>query len=270
MTRTRRRRGPGEGAVYQRADGIWVGSVELGWHGGKRRRRYVYAKTHREISRKIGRLADAARQGQISPTRVPKVSEWMRIYLSEVASTAVRPSSLHRYEQEVRLYIDPDLGRLKLDKIRPQHLTTFYRHQLETLSPGSVRRLHALIRSSLTVAVRWGIIATNPAMVVPAPPLSQREVHPLTVDEVHRLLTAARETTLFPRWLLAIMLGMRQGEVLGLSWDDVDLEQSLLRVRQTAATPTRRLARPRAAQNGSIQTYCGPSALGRPGSVGSS
>jgi hypothetical protein len=125
MSARRARRARGEGAIYRRADGVWLGAVELGWHDGKRRRRYVTGKTYGEVSKKLAKLRRAAQRGQLPKRRVPKVSEWLRVYLKEVDATSVRPSTLYRYEQEVRLYIGPELGHFRIDKIRPQHLTAF-------------------------------------------------------------------------------------------------------------------------------------------------
>lgn len=153
-------------------------------------------------------------------------------YLSEVAAVKVRPSTLDRYRQEVRLYIGPALGAVRLDQLTAAQVSRFYRDQLQRLSPGSVRRLHALLRRSLTVAVRWQVIAWNPVSAVDPPSVETSEVHPFSVDEARRFVAAVSGDRLEARWLLAVVVGMRQGEVLGLSWEDVDLDQGTARVRQ--------------------------------------
>ena len=156
----------------------------------------------------------------------------MQVWLNEVASATVRDSTLHRYRQGVRLYIGPALGHIRLDKLRPQQLAAFYRDAQSHLSSGSVRRLHALLRRSLTVAQRWGHIFVNPATLVEPPPLQLEEVRPLSASEAHDLLTAARQTDLAARWVLGLATGLRQGEVLGLHWEDIDLSQGTLRVQR--------------------------------------
>ena len=100
------------------------------------------------------------------------------------------------------------------------------------LSPGSVRRLHALLRRSLTIAVRWQLIHTNPVMAVDPPAVAVAEVEPYSVSEARAFIAAIRGERFEVRWVLAITLGLRQGEALGLSWRDVDLDQAVLRVRQ--------------------------------------
>ena len=227
-----KRRASGEGSVYQLADGSWRGVVDLGWHGGRRRRRYVRSRTKAEVVRETRRLAAEAEAGRLRPDRAPTVAGWLDRYLTEVAASKVRPSTLDRYRQEVRLYIAPGLGKVRLDKLTPAQVSDFYRDQLQRLSPGSVRRLHALLRRSLTVAVRWQVINWNPVTAVDPPSIATAEVQPLSVEEVRRFFAAVRGDRMEARWLLAVMVGMRQGEVLGLSWEDVDLDERTVRVRQ--------------------------------------
>jgi len=161
------------------------------------------------------------------------MADWMATYLRAVSAHRVRPYTLHRYAEEVDLHIVPALGRIKLDKLRPEHLSTFYRQKSETLAASSVRRLHAVIRRALNVAVRWNVIAVNPATLVDAPSLEYRKVQPYTVAEARAFLSAVKGTRMEARWVLAVALGLRQGETLGLMWDDVDFAAGRLRVRRS-------------------------------------
>ena len=164
------------------------------------------------------------------------MAAWMDRYLSEVASTTVRPSTLQRYRQEVRLYIGPALGKIRIDQLQAADVSRFYQDQLQRLSPGSVRRLHALLRRSLAVAVRWQLINWNPILAVDPPSIDTKEIHPLSADQAHRFLRAVRGDRLEARWMLGVMVGLRQGEALGLSWQDVALDQGTLQVRQACST----------------------------------
>src|SRR3954451_11176982 len=217
------RRGHNEGSVYQLPDGRWRGSVSLGWAEGKRKRRYITRSTRSAVARELRRLVDDAQAGRLPARRPPTVGEWMQLWLNDVASATVRDSTLQRYRQEVRLHIAPALGDVRLDRLQPQQLAAFYRDAQSHLSAGSVRRLHAVLRRSLTVAQRWGHIAVNPATLVEPPPLQQNEVRPLSVSEAHSFLAAAGDSELAARWVLGLSLGLRQGEVLGLHWEDIDL-----------------------------------------------
>jgi len=100
------------------------------------------------------------------------------------------------------------------------------------LSASSLRHIHAVIRRALNVAVRWQLITVNPATLVDAPQATQHEFVPLSAREARRLIRAARDDRLEARWLVGLALGLRQGEALGLWWDDADTRAGLLRVRR--------------------------------------
>ncbi len=216
--------------IYQLPDGRWRGAVDLGWANGKRQRKYVTRKTRSEVGKALRELTALAEAGRLSTKRVPTVAQWMEIYLAEVATAKVRPSTLHRYREEVQHHIGPLLGRIRLDKLTPAHVTAFYRDRLTVLSAGSVRRLHANLRRSLNIAVRWQLIHTNPVALVDPPSVPHSEVKPYSLDEARAFLKAVRGRRLEARWVIGIALGLRQGEVLGLGWEDIDLDNGTLRV----------------------------------------
>lgn len=227
----RRRRAQGEGSIYQLSDGRWRGSVELGWIGGKRRRRTITRSTKSAVGRDLRQLLAQQAAGQLNTDKAPTLAAWMETYLREVAPDRVRPATLASYQQQVHTHIVPELGHHRLDRLRPQHLAAFYRKRSEVLSASSIRRLHAILRRSLTIAVRWGVISSNPAQLVDPPALESSEVQPYSVAEVKRFLAAATSDRLESRWVVGITLGLRQGEVLGLSWHDIDFESRVLRIR---------------------------------------
>lgn len=227
-----RRRPAGEGSVYRLPDGRWRGVVDLGWHEGRRRRKYVTRHSQSEVVRDLRKLASAAEAGRLPLDRATTLSQWMQRYLDEVAATSVRPSTLRQYRLECRLHIEPALGRVRLDKLTATQVAAFYQDRLRVLSPGSVRRLHALLPRALTVAVRWQVIPWNPVSAVDPPSLATPEVRPFSVSETKAFLRAVADDRFEARWMLAVSVGMRQGEVLGLSWRDVDLDQRVVHVRQ--------------------------------------
>lgn len=237
----RRRRAYGEGAIYRLNDGRWQGSVELGWIDGARRRRTVTRKSKSDVAREMRRLVTEAESGRLRYGNPPTLEQWMATYLSDVAATRVRPGTLHSYEQFARLYINPHLGSLPLDRIGPQHVTAFYRQLSQALAPSSVRRVHAVLRRALTVAVRWGLIQTNPAQLVDPPSVQRTVIQPYSVEEAEAFLAVAAQDRLEVRWVMALTLGPRQGEVLGLGWQHIDFEKQLIMVeRARPATPAER------------------------------
>lgn len=227
------RRGNGEGSIYQLPDGRWRGSVFLGYRDGKPHRKYVTRRTRTEVASDIRRLLEAHRQGQIITTSGMTVTEWFAIYLEQVAKPKIRPRTYDRYRSDIDRHILPAIGRYRLDKLRPAHLVSLYNVKAaEGLSGASVRHLHAVIRRALNVAIKWQLIAVNPASLVDSPRATQHEITPLTADEAQRLIKAAKGDRMEARWLVGLALGMRQGEALGLWWDDLDLDAGLLRVRR--------------------------------------
>lgn len=227
------RRGNGEGSIYQLPDGRWRGSVFLGYRDGKPHRKYVTRRTRAAVAADIRRLVEAHRQGQLVTTGAMTVGEWLGTYLEQVARPKVRSSTLNRYRSDIELHIVPAIGRYRLDKLRPAHLVALYNTKAaEGLSGASLRHMHAVIRRALNVAVRWQLLGVNPATLVDPPRADQHEITPLTADEARRLIRAARDDRMQARWLVGLALGLRQGEALGLWWEDIDLDAKLLRIRR--------------------------------------
>lgn len=235
MTAKRRagRRGNGEGSIYRLPDGRWRGSIFLGYRDGKPHRKYVTRRTRAAVATDLRRLLEAHRQGQLVTTGSMTVGEWLATYLEQVARPKVRPRTLDRYRSDIELHIIPAIGRYRLDKLQPAQLVALYNAgAAKGMSAASLRHMHAVIRRALNVAVRWQLISVNPATLVDAPKAAQHEVTALTADEARRLIHAARDDRMQARWIVGLALGLRQGEALGLWWEDVDLDAQLLRIRR--------------------------------------
>jgi len=226
------RRRAGEGIIYKLPNGRWQGSVELAWVNGKRVRKRITRQTRREVVHDLRELTRRAEANELSAQNPPTLADWMSTYVTEVASTRVRPSTLVSYESMIIHHIVPGLGHHRIDRLRPQHIAAFYRERSEFLSASSVRRVHAILRRALTVAVRWGLIERNPVLMVDPPPMTRREIQPYTVEEARRFLDAVAEHRLRARWIIGLSLGLRQGEMLGLRWEDVDFTKGQLHVRR--------------------------------------
>ena len=166
--------------------------------------------------RELRRMTAAAEAGRLPIERAPTLGQWLERYLDEVAASSVRPSTLRRYRQELRLYIAPALGKVPLDKLRPSQVSDSRSSQLLRLSPGSVRRLHALLRRSLGVAVRWQLIPWNPVTAVDPPSLTSVEVHPFDAKEARLFLAAASGDRFEARWLIGVCWVCVRGRCWGL------------------------------------------------------
>ncbi|WP_239382131.1 site-specific integrase, partial [Frankia sp. CIT1] len=234
-TRRDRRRSHGDGALFQRAsDGLWVGRVDLGWIDGKRVRKTVYAKTEKECRRKLKEIQKAAEQGVnlTAPNRT--VSEWLTEWLRMKGEDGTRPTTLAGYRWAVDLYIVPVVGRVQLLKLTPSDVTRLIGKARDAgRSPRSLQFIHGVLRNALADAHRLDLVPRNVAKAVKGPSVPLRRLRALHVDDVRALTRAMHDDPYGPIFMCGLMLGLRRGEVLGLRWDDIDLEAGVLHVRRT-------------------------------------
>jgi len=154
----------------------------------------------------------------------------------------VRPRTYERFEGIVRLHILPSLGPIRLDRLAPQHVQALLnRKSEEGLAPQSVKHIRTVLGMALNRAVRWQLIPRNVAALTDAPKIERKPVKPLSPEEAQRLLLAAKGHYLEALLSVAVALGMRRGEVLGLSWSDIDLESGQIRVNKSLQRVERKL-----------------------------
>jgi integrase len=226
------RRGNGEGSVYQAADGRWRGYVDLGYINGTRRRKYVTGRTRKEVAAQLRTALDARDAGTLQiGTGAATVGEWLTLWVETIASRKVRPSTLATYRGYINNRLTPALGHHRLDRLQPEHLEAFYRDaDEEGLSAATVLQMHRILSRALKIAHRRGRVVRNVATLVDAPTVQREEVEPLTAEEARRILQTVSDERNAARWSVALALGLRQGEALGLKWDTVDLAAKTISV----------------------------------------
>ncbi|MFF4415919.1 tyrosine-type recombinase/integrase [Streptosporangium sp. NPDC001559] len=232
----------GASSIYQGKDGYWHGRVTVGVKdNGKPDRRHVQAKTEAEVTRKVRALERARDDGNVRTAGQRwTVAKWLTHWIETIAvPPAIRESSHAGYRVDVTAHLIPGIGAHRLDKLTPEHLEKLYaKMQREGKAAGTAHHVHRTIRAALNVAVRRGHLTRNPATFAKAPTLTEEEVEPYEISEVRRLLKAAEALPRnSARWAVALALGLRQGEALGLQWTDVDLEKGVLRVRRGRQRP---------------------------------
>ncbi len=221
------RRGHGEGAIYRRADGRWCGELHI--EGGKRKN--VYGRTRQEVQRKLAQVRRDVEAGLPVVADRQTVADFLASWL-EMIEQSIRPRTLESYRYLVRVHLVPEIGAVRLSKLTPQRVQELYASKLKSgLSRTTVHHLHAVLHRALEMAVRLQVIQRNVCDAVDAPGMSATEMHVLTREQALALLAAAREDRLYALYVLALATGMRQGELLGLRWADVDLDTGTLRVR---------------------------------------
>ena len=228
------KRANGESSIVKGDDGRFHGYVSMGLkEGGKRDRRHVAAVKRADAVRMVRQLEEQRDAGVVLTSgRGVSVEQWMNTWLDTIASRKVRPSTLAGYRTCLKR-INPVLGHHRLDKLQPEHLEAFYtRLEADGLSSTTALLHHRVISRALKVAMQRGRVARNVATLVDAPTARREEVQSLTAAEARKLLEVATELPNGARWSVALALGLRQGEALGLLWDAVDLDAGTLTVRR--------------------------------------
>ncbi len=227
--RTTRRRGNNEGTVYQRPNGRWVGMISL----PEGKRKAFYGRTRDEVQGKMTEEKHARNLGTAAASRTMSVGAYLDQWLEGTAKPSVRPNTYHGYEVQVRVHIKPTLGRIPLDRLEPAHVQALINAKLkEGLSPKTVHYMYSTLRNALNQAVRWEYVTRNVAAVVGGPRMERYEIQPFTREEAHKFLAAVKGNRLEALYTVALTMGLRQGEALGLRWRDVDLDVGSIRVNK--------------------------------------
>jgi integrase len=228
-----KKRGNGEGSITKRSDGRWMARYTVRTIKGPQRRT-VYGRTRAEASAKLAKAMADRDGGLIFDAGSLTVGDYLDRWLSNSVKDTVRERTYERYEEILRLHVKPALGRLKLKALTPAHVQDFYRDRLDNgFSPATVQKIHVILHKALSQAVSWSLVPRNAGEAVRAPRPAPKEMQPLSPDEARRLLETAGGDRLEALYVLAIHTGMRQGELLGLKWENVDLAANAIRVRHT-------------------------------------
>ncbi|MFF0942735.1 tyrosine-type recombinase/integrase [Kocuria sp. CPCC 205300] len=226
----------GEGSVYQRADGRWEGILVTGWDAdGKPIRKHVYGQTQKEAAGKLHRLKRLQEDAGFLPRgKSPTLAQWVNYYLDTVAPARdLKATTLEDYRKYLHRWVLSDrAARVKLEQLQPEDIEGIYKRMRETVSPSTVHHMHRILRTVLNAAVKRGRLAVSPIARIDAPRIEEKAPTVLTTEQAKRIVRVIESRDDAARWLVAVTLGLRQGEALGLGWDDVDLEAGTLTVRR--------------------------------------
>lgn len=258
---TGRKNANGEGSIYQRkSDGRWVGQAYALTANGTRKRKYVYGDTWEEAHCKLVELKSRTQRGIPLPDRAWKLGEylpyWLTVYVSGLKATTARG-----YESAVRLHLVPALGTKRIDSLQAQHVRTFlaeFRNKCLCCaskadatrpvekqccsvkkccshypSARQIQYVHGVLRNALQEAMREEVVPRNVAKLVRVPSPRYKVGKGLSVDQVRAILKAAEGHRLYPLYVIAATMGLRRGELLGMRWSDLDLDNGTLMIEQT-------------------------------------
>ncbi|PPJ31866.1 hypothetical protein C5E45_32775 [Nocardia nova] len=245
----RRRRAQGEGSIYTRGDGMVVGRLELERHAdGKRRRsKPVYSKDHAVVVKKLEALKKTIAEGREQLDETLTLADWLDYWLEEIAPAKTKPHALKTYRSHVRNQIQPAIGHRKVAKLKPEDVRALHKWIREAkyvkgkdkktgepirvpYSERTVEAAHTVLSSAMSDAVAEEKAHRNPCELVPAPNGSSGEGTALSTEQARAVLLAAMRANdrMVTRWAAGLMLGGRQGEILGLQWDRIDFEAGTL------------------------------------------
>jgi integrase len=181
-----RKRGQGEGNIYRRNDGRWAARVSIGHRNGKRARRWVYGRTRAKVAKKLRAVILENEQGTLVEPGRETVSQFLTRWLEDSAKAKLRPRTYASYVQMVRLHVEPNIGRVPLQKLAPQHVQRWLNDlQRDGLSPRTCQYARAILRSALGQALRWGVVSRNVATLVESPRVPKHEIRPLQPDHAY-------------------------------------------------------------------------------------
>ena len=239
------RRGAGEGTIRQRPDGLW----EARWRTSDGRRHSLYDKARKNASARLREALATADQGISPPRQKLTVGAWLDLWIATSVTGRLRPRTVESYSMTVRLYLKPAIGKVQLAKLQPEHVARMLRDLTARgdLSPTTVRYACVVLRIALARGLKTGKVVRNVAGLVDLPRRARFETQPLSADQVRAFRESIIGDRLGPLYLLAITTGMRQGELLGLRWQDVDLDGGAITVQHTLQRGVRDLAEPKTA-----------------------
>jgi Site-specific recombinase XerC len=233
----------GNGTIYQRSDGRWTGqmTVAIDPITKKQKRKTVYAKTKREVQEKLLILQYQKHTTGFISTDKTTVGAWLDKWLEVYAKPHLRTKTWESYGWLIRVHLKPSIGEIVLSKLQTSDVQQMYNAKLRTdehegVSARTIRYMHSILGAAIKQAVRENLVARN-VVAFAKPPSSQKaEMHLWNSDQVKIFLDKSTDNRFYPVFLLALGCGMRRGEIIGLQWQDVDLDNGIVHIQQSLVT----------------------------------
>jgi integrase len=227
-------RGSIERRVAKNGAVTWTCRVDVPGADGKRTQKRLSAPTRKELEAMVAKVLHGLTTGSyVEPTKTT-VGDYLSNHWLPAIESTVRPATVARYRQMVKGHLDPGLGKLVLAKLTAAHLQRFYADRLAAgLSPTSVNNFHMVLHRALDQAIKWKMIGINPCDGAEPPRRARTEMKTWDAEQVKAFLTATEGHPLHALYRLALLTGMRRGELLALRWQDIDLKRGALAIRRT-------------------------------------
>ena len=227
-----KRTAKGGGSIRYREDKkLWEARYSAGRDPGtgKQIQKSIYGKTKEEVRKKLALKIVEFDSGILSDPTQMRVRDWAEIWQRDYQNS-VKPSTREQYAYNIRRHIVPSIGAVKLSKLTPPMIQRFYNKSLETLSPKSVRNIHGILHKMLSQAVKVRYLPLNPCDACEPPTVPRQEIQPLTPEQVSLFLREIRGTVNEKMLIVDIFTGLRQSEIIGLTWDCIDFDRGTITI----------------------------------------
>ncbi|MDZ4684444.1 MAG: tyrosine-type recombinase/integrase [Planctomycetaceae bacterium] len=228
-----KKRGAGEGSIFQRGDGKWTGTITVGYSEvGKRLRKTVYGETKKAVTDKLTRLQGQKLDGTLTTSGGQRLGEYFSAWVKN--DTSIAETTRNRYTAILTKFILPRLGGMKLSAVRVEHVEAFFAGiRDEGASEATVRYVFAVLHRGFQRLIEQRRLTVHPCAALSRPKVDTIPRQSLDREQCEDLLKAAAGHRLEAVFVLAITTGLRAGELFGLQWDDVDLDHGTLTVRHS-------------------------------------
>lgn len=231
-----KKKGNGEGCVYKdEKNNRWRGSLTVGRDiQGKLKRKQFYGKTKKEVLDKMNEYRYKFNNDLLPTDNNVKLEVYLKYWLFEIKNNEIKPSTLERYEGILRNYVSGSaIANIKLKDLRASHLQKYYNDLSKEVSANVISNLNKFIKSGLSYALKENYIVKNYADLVTLPKKeAKQEVEYLTEAEQKRFLEGCKDKRLESLFFMALGTGLRLGELLALTWDDIDFENKTVSVNK--------------------------------------
>ena len=199
---------------------------------GKQIQKSISGKTQREVTRRLKEITTSIDTGTYLPSCKLTVGEWLNTWISEYTADW-KPLTVSNYSKQIKKHLIPRLGAAKLEDLDTHTIQLFYNSLTKSgLAPKTVKNIHGVLHAALEQAISNGYIHKNPTAGCKLPKVVRPEIKPLEPEEIARMLKEAKKDAYDNLFIVAMFTGMRQGELLGLSWDNVNFKAGQITIKQ--------------------------------------